>query len=237
MNIEEIYNLEHSETKRIIKELKVTTIKEQFDENKVNYYIITSNNFEKANVTGIILPGIPEKVAFWSYNLVKEGEMHSSSKYLYFKSFAENGWGLVNLTPHLHNIDKTGKRYIEQLKYVLKKISDSTKIVLIGYSFGGKITIEKVMNEKELMEKISCIILLDPGTTLKRVIVRCRELKIRFMINLSEDYSKYYPTISLADNILVYKVNCTHSELPNMSLKKIIKFIKTCFEESIDFKE
>jgi len=232
MNIEEIYNFEHLETKRMMKELKVTTIKAQFDENKVNYYIIASNNFEKAKVIGVILPGIPEKVAFWSYNLIKEGEKHSSSKYLYFKSFAENGWGLINLTPHLHNIDKTGKRYIEQLKYVLKKISCSTRIILIGYSFGGKITVEIVMNEKELMEKISCLILLDPGITLKRVIERCRELKIPLMVSLSEDYIKNYTVNKQPETDSINKINCSHSELPNRSLEMIIKFIRSHCKET-----
>ncbi|MHA1353452.1 MAG: hypothetical protein ACTSPP_11785 [Candidatus Heimdallarchaeaceae archaeon] len=70
MNIEVINRFEHYETKRMMKELKVTTIEEQFDENKVNYYIITSNNFEKAKVIGVILPGIPEKVAFFLQKMV-----------------------------------------------------------------------------------------------------------------------------------------------------------------------
>ncbi len=218
---EEISRFEYSETQKIISELEVEIIKIPFLFQKKNYYLLASSNFEKAKAIGVILPGIPEKIAFWSYTLLKNGDLHSSSKYPYFKSFIENGWALINLIPHLYYVDTIGTRYAEQLIYVLKNISTDAKVAIIGYSFGGKIITEIINSKKELLDKIDCLILLDPVISPEKLIKQHMKLNIASsIIYLSDEYLENY-SIKPPNVEFINTISCKHGELPNYSLRHL----------------
>ncbi|MHA1828427.1 MAG: alpha/beta fold hydrolase [Candidatus Heimdallarchaeaceae archaeon] len=230
MESSDFESLEYKESKRIIQELSVDIFPTPFSYRQEPYFLLATKNLPQAEKITIILPGIPEKLAFWSYSLLNQGKTELSSKFNYFQTFLEKNWRLITLAPHLYDTDLSGENYLLQLAYVLTKLEKSTKVILLGYSFGGKQLYTILNNNPDLQNRVAGLVFLDPVSDINDILELCHNLKKPFIVCLSSDYlTKSKITINESFNSKIKIFDTSHGELPSLVLKNcLIDFVEEC---------
>lgn len=169
---------------------------------------------------------MPEKLAFLAYSRVKAGKSALCSKYSYFQSFLQRNLGLISLASHLYYTDTTGENYLLQLGYILQKVQPSTKIILLGYSFGGMQLFKILKANPHIQNNIHGLIFLDPVDKLESLITFCENAKLTALLCLSNDVANRAKVIEITESIAkscqTKFLDCSHDELPSAALAKYV---------------
>ncbi len=197
-------------------------------ENKEYYVLTTLNALNKENVF-IIVSGHPEIAGVWSNTLLSQGRLDESSMESYFKTFHEEGWGLIALNPHLLEDDLVGTTYISQIETILKDIKSEAKIGFIGFSMGPRVIYDFIRNNEDLFDKIIAIAQIDPviqSVNWDMELIKKLEAKTILFASSTDQY-RFGLVASMLLSMENTPIKGIHGALPNRCLSQIIEFFKS----------
>ena len=194
---------------------------------KEYWNLITPNAFDKKLIVIAVL-GYPERAGVWSYTLLQQSRASESSMEPYFREFGSSDLGLVAINPNFFGPDIEGDSFIYQLERVVADIDIDKKIGLIGFSMGGKVLVEFLEQRPELLERLVGLALIDPTLP--------NRLKLENILGLLDDDTLLIASegevtspgeiSSMLLGIPKISFAGSHGEMPNKSLKEVIKFYK-----------
>jgi hypothetical protein len=190
------------------------------------YYVLSTPDAFKKKFVGIGVLGYPEKVGVWSYTLLKNSKIEQSSMKPYFQSFLNNNWGFIAINPNYFQPDLEGETFKYQLNQIFLNLTLEQKIGLIGFSMGGKIIIEFLNENTDILNQVIGLALIDP-TLPNRLhfqnISRLIQRNTLLIASISE-FNSPGDIASVLLNIPKKSFEGIHGEIPNKSLSEIIKF-------------
>ena len=197
------------------------------------YFILSTPNALKKKFVSIGILGYPEKVGVWSYTLLKSSKIDQSSMKPYFQLFEKNNWGFIAINPNYFQPDLGGDTFKYQLNQIISDLTPEQKIGLIGFSMGGKIIIEFLNENTEILNQVLGLALIDPTLPNRLHFQNISQLiqKNTLLIASISEYNSPGDIASVLLNIPKKSFEGIHGEIPNKSLPEIIKFYSNRLED------
>ncbi|MHC4290618.1 MAG: alpha/beta fold hydrolase [Planctomycetota bacterium] len=189
--------------------------------------LITPDAFDKKLIVIAVL-GYPECAGVWSYTLLRQSRISESSMESYFHEFRRSDLGLVAINPNFFGPDIEGDSFIYQLERVIADIDTNKKIGFIGFSMGGKILVEFLEQRPELLERVVGLALIDPTLPNRLKIENIRRLLDNDTLLVASEGEVNSPGEISSMLLQIPKISFPgiHGEMPNKSLREVIKFYK-----------
>ncbi len=191
-----------------------------------NHYVIHTPNALTNEFLCIIVSGHPEKVGVWSHTLLSMNKIQESSMEPFFQAFHDQDWGLLALNPHYIEDDLVGTNYFNQLREVLAQINSNTKLGFISFSMGGRIIVEFLRRNENLLKQTVGLVLIDPIFNNFDDKDLLQSIKENVFLIASEGQKSFGSIASLMFELPAVHIEGIHGEMPNKSLDKIIDFYK-----------
>lgn len=190
------------------------------------YFILCTPNAFKKKFVGIGVLGYPERVGVWSYTLLKNSKIDQSSMKPYFQLFSKKNWGFIAINPNYFQPDLGGETFKYQLNQIFLDLTPEQKIGLIGFSMGGKIIIEFLNENTDIMNQVIGLTLIDPTLPNRLHFQNISQLiqKNTLLIASISENNSPGDIASVLLNIPKKSFEGIHGEIPNRSLAEIIKF-------------
>jgi pimeloyl-ACP methyl ester carboxylesterase len=192
---------------------------------KEYWNLITPNAFDKKLIIIAVL-GYPERAGVWSYTLLRQSRVSESSMESYFHEFGSNDLGLVAINPNFFSPDIEGESFIYQLEQVVADIATDKKIGFIGFSMGGKILVEFLERNPELLDRVVGLVLIDPTLPNQLKVENIRRLLDNDTLLIASEGEGNSPGEISSMLLQIPKISFPgiHGEMPNKSLGAVIKF-------------
>ncbi|MHC4388680.1 MAG: alpha/beta fold hydrolase [Planctomycetota bacterium] len=194
---------------------------------KEYWNLITPNAFDRKLIVVAVL-GYPERAGVWSYTLLRQSRISESSMECYFHKFGSNDFGLVAINPNFFSPDIEGESFIYQLKQVIADIATDKKLGFIGFSMGGKILVEFLEQNPELLDRVAGLVLIDPTLPNQLKVKNIRRLLDDDTLLIASEGDGNSPGEISSMLLQIPKISFPgiHGEIPNRSLGAVIKFYK-----------
>ena len=190
------------------------------------YFILSTPDASEKKFVGIGILGYPERVGVWSYTLIKNSKIEQSSMKPYFQDFFNKNWGFIAINPNYFHPDLEGETFKYQLNQIILNLKPEQKIGLIGFSMGGKIIIEFLNENTDILNKVIGLALIDPTLPNRLNFQNISQLiqKNTLLIASISEYNSPGDIASVLLNIPKKSFEGIHGEIPNKSLSEIIEF-------------
>ncbi len=187
--------------------------------------LITPDAFDKKLIAIAVL-GYPERAGVWSYTLLRQSRINESSMESYFHEFGRSDFGLVAINPNFFGPDIEGDSFIYQLERVVADIAIDKKIGFIGFSMGGKILVEFLEQHSELLDRVVGLVLIDPTLPNRLKVENIRRLLDNDTLLIASEGEVNSPGEISSILLQIPKISFPgiHGEMPNKSLREVIKF-------------
>ena len=206
--------------------LNLAEKKELTDEKNRNYYVIHTPNALINGFLCIIVSGHPEKVGVWSHTLLSMNKIQESSMEPFFQAFHHQNWGLLALNPHYIEDDLVGINYFNQLSEILAIVNPNTKLGFVSFSMGGRIIVEFLRRNENLIKRTVGLVLIDPIFNNFDDKDLLQSIKEKVFLIASEGQKSFGSIASIMFELPAAHIKGIHGEMPNKSLDKIIDFYK-----------
>ncbi|MDP6635643.1 MAG: hypothetical protein QGG42_12135 [Phycisphaerae bacterium] len=194
---------------------------------KEYWNLITPGAFDKELIVIAVL-GYPEQAGVWSYTLLRSSRISETSMESYFREFADNDIGLVAVNPNCFDPDIEGETFHYQLQRVVDDIGADKKLGFIGFSMGGKIMVEFLEQQPELLGRVAGLALIDPTLPNRLKTENIRTLLDNDTLLIASEGEVNSPGAISSFLLKIPKVSFPgiHGQMPSKSLDEVIKFYK-----------
>ncbi|MHC4569613.1 MAG: alpha/beta hydrolase [Planctomycetota bacterium] len=192
---------------------------------KEYWNLVTPGAFEKELVV-IAALGYPEQAGVWSYTLLRQSRLSESSMEPYFRAFAERDIGLIAINPNCLSPDIEGDSFIYQLERVATDLGPDQRIVLMGFSMGGKIVVDFLQDRPGLLVRVAGLVLIDPTLSNRLEVGNIRQLLDNDTLLIASKGEDASPGEIASVLLGIPKVSLPgiHGEMPNKALAEILGF-------------
>lgn len=192
------------------------------------YWVLTTPQAFEKKLIVITLLGHPERVGVWSNTLLHQSRIQEASMEPFFREFQRLDVGLLAINPHFFGPDGTGDTYHFQLQQVLEHIPKERQLGLIGFSMGGRVSLEFLEKHPSLIDRLAGLALIDPVLSPELRIEHTRSLLNTSTLLIASQGKGMSPgqTASLMLKIPKITYEGAHGEMPTMSLGKVADFFQ-----------
>ena len=189
--------------------------------------LITPNAFEKDLIVIAVL-GYPERAGVWSYTLLRQSRTDESTMEPYFQQFQKNDIGLIAIDPNYFTPDIDGDSFVYQIQQVIADIPQDKKIGFIGFSMGGRILVDFLEQNPQLIDRTAGLTLIDPTLSNRLSVENIRPLLDNNTLLIASESDQTSPgeIASILLEIPKSSYKGIHGQMPNKALNQIIKFYK-----------